>query len=82
MATALQSALAKAAESTKRACATSADVIKAAKPGTKIAVTGSKAAVCSHFISLAAVGGVIAGVAAYYLAKKYWLNKKQDTVKT
>lgn len=82
MATELQTALASAAESTKKACATSADVIKAGKPGARAAVTGSKAAVFSHSVFLAAIGGVIAGIVICHLANKYWLNKKEDTVKS
>jgi len=70
-----QSALAKLAADTKTACATSADVVRSAKPGTKIAVTGAKAAVLTHSIYLAAFGGVVLGVVAYHFASKYWLNK-------
>ena len=75
MATELQSALAKAAASTKRACATSVDVVKAANPSAKVAVTGAKASVFAHSVYLSAFGGVIIGITAYYLANKYWLCK-------
>jgi len=75
MSTELQSALAKVAQSTKTACATSADVVKAAKPGTKIVITGAKTAVLVHSIYLAALGGVIVGATAYHFANKFWLNK-------
>lgn len=80
MATELQSALAKVATSTKAACATSADVIQAAKPGTKIVITGAKTAILVHSIYLAALGGFIVGLAAYHFANKRWSNK-DDTVK-
>lgn len=70
-----QSALAKLAVDTKAACATSADVIKSAKPGTKIVITGAKAAVFTHTVYLAAISGVLVGVVTYYLVNKYWFNK-------
>ena len=70
-----QSALAKLAADTKTACATSADVIKTAKPGTKIVVTGAKAAVFTHTVYLAAISGVVVGVVAYHFVSKYWFNK-------
>ena len=70
-----QSALAKLAADTKTACATSVDVVRSAKPGTKVVVTGAKAAVLTHSIYLAALSGVVVGVVAYHLANKYWFNK-------
>jgi hypothetical protein len=77
MATEASSAFAKLAESTKTACATSADIVKsAAKPGTRAAVTGSKAAVFTHSVFFAALGGIIVGALACYFADKYWLSKK------
>lgn len=82
MATELQAALASAAESTKKVCATSADIVKAAKPGSKAVLTGSKVAVFSHSVFFAAFGGIIVGVAACHLANKYWLNTKEDTDKS
>ena len=75
MAVESQSALAKLATDTKAACATSSDVVKAAKPGTKIVITGAKAAVFTHSLYLAAISGVILGVVAYHLVNKHWLNK-------
>ena len=79
MAVESQSAMAKLAADTKVACATSADVVHAAKPGTKVVVTGAKAAVLSHSIYLAVIGGAVIGVVAYHLVNKFWLNKA-DTV--
>ena len=75
MATELQSALAKAAASTKRACATSADVIRAANPSAKIAATGAKAAIFAHSVYFAAFAGFLLGISAYYFADKLWLCK-------
>jgi len=85
MATEFQAAMAKLAADTKRACATSADVVKAAHAQTaaKAAATGgSKAAVFTHPVLIVAAGGAIVGVVAYHLAHKYWLNKKDDTVES
>ena len=81
MATELQSALAKLATDTKIACATSADVAKAAiaKPAAKTAATGiaynAKAFILAHSVCLATGGGFIAGIAVYHLANKFWFNK-------
>jgi hypothetical protein len=78
MATEYQAAMAKLAESTKQACATSADVVKAAaaKSGSKAATTGGAAATSSHPILLGVIGGVIVGLLAYHLASKYWFKPK------
>ncbi|HFD86655.1 MAG TPA: hypothetical protein ENJ35_03140 [Gammaproteobacteria bacterium] len=70
------SAMAKLAETTKTACATSSDIIRRAKPGTKAMVSGSKIAVLSHTIFLSAIGGIIIGALACHYANKYWSNKK------
>lgn len=70
-----QSALANLAADTKIASATSADVVHLAKPGTKIVITGTKAAIITHSVYLAAIGGAIVGIVAYHLVNKYWLNK-------
>ena len=81
MATELQTALAKLAADTKTACATSADVTKAAlaKPATAATSTGfgygAKAFILAHSVSLAVGGGFIAGIAVYHLAHKFWFNK-------
>lgn len=85
MATELQSALAKLATDTKIACATSADVAKAAiaepaaKTATSSLVCNAKALILAHSVCLAAGGGFIAGIAVYHLANKFWFNKN-DTV--
>ena len=71
-----QSAMAKLAADTKAVCATSADVVKAAKPGTKVVITGAKAAVFSNSVVLAVISGVIIGAFAYHLVNKIWLNNK------
>ena len=45
----------------------------------KVAVAGSKASVLTQSVVQAAVGaGIVIGIAAYHLACKYWLNKKED----
>jgi len=81
MATELQSALAKLAMDTKRACATSADVTKAAlaEPAAKATTTsfvcGTKAYIIAHSVFLATGSGFIAGLAVYHLANKFWFNK-------
>ena len=81
MATELQTALAKLAADTKTACATSADVTKAAlaKPAATVTKTGfaysAKAFILAHSVCLATSGGFIAGIAVYHLANKFWLNK-------
>jgi len=81
MATELQTALAKLAADTKTACATSADVSKAAlaKPAATATTTGfaygTKAFILAHSVCLAAGGGFIAGIAVYHLANKLWFNK-------
>ncbi len=85
MANELQSALAKLAMDTKRACATSASVTKAAlaKPAAKATTTGfaygTKAYIMAHSVFLTAGGGFIAGLAVYHFANKLWFNKG-DTV--
>ena len=73
MATESSAALAKLAESTKAACATSADVVKsaAAHTGTRAAATGAKAAaIATHSLFLAAFAGIIVGTAACYFFTK------------
>jgi len=84
MATESQAAFAKLAADTKTACATSADITKAAKA--KAAAKGTsyhakaisyhaKAAVAANVFYFSIAGGVIIGVVAYHLVNKYWLNK-------
>lgn len=73
-----QSAFAKLAVDTKRVCATSADIAKAAgKPAAKGFAYHAKSAVLVHSFVLTAIGGVIVGIAAYHLVNKYWLNKDE-----
>ncbi len=86
-----QAALAKLAADTKAVCATSADVTKAAlakSTTAKATTTGlgyhAKAAILAHSFYLTAAGGFVVGIAACYLANKYWLNKntaEQTTLK-
>ncbi len=74
-----QSAFANLAADTKRACATSADITKAAaKPAAKGIAYHAKSAVLIHSFFLTAIGGIIVGVTAYHLANKYWLNKDKS----
>ena len=74
-----QSAFAKLAADTKRACATSADVVKAANPtASKGIAYHAKATVLVHSFYLTAASGFIVGVAACYFANKYWLNKNNS----
>ena len=83
MATEASSAIAKLAESTKAACATSADIVKSAtKPGTRAAVTGSKVAVFTHSVFFAALGGIIIGALACHFADKYWSSKKAGSTES
>lgn len=80
MSTQSQSALAKLAADTKTACATSADVVKAANPAASKGIAyHAKTAVLVHSFYLTAITGVIVGVAACYLANKYWLNKDDSS---
>lgn len=73
-----QSAFAKLAADTKRACATSADIAKAAgKPAAKGFAYHAKSAVLVNSFFLTAIGGVIVGAVAYHLANKYLLNKNK-----
>lgn len=114
-------AYARLAADTKRACATSADIVKAAKAkaaakaahaaqatqaaqvaqaeaaqATKVAKVAkvaktskvavspaakgfsfyAKAAFLTHPVYFSAAGGVIAGIVAYHLVNKYWLNER------
>lgn len=83
MSTQSQSALARLAADTKTACATSADVVKAANPtASKGIAYHAKAAVLVHSFYLTAASGFIVGVAACYLANKYWLNKVDSIEQT
>ena len=88
MATESQAAFAKLAADTKTACATSADITKAAKAkaAAKAAAKGTsyhakaisyhaKAAVAAHAFYFSIAGGVVIGIVAYHLVNKYWLNK-------
>ncbi len=76
-------ALARLAADTKTACATSADITKAAaakakaagKPAAKGFCSCAKAAVAAHSFYASVAGGVIIGIVAYHLVNKYWLNK-------
>ena len=78
MATESQAAFARLAADTKRACATSADIAKAAgKPAAKGIAYHAKSAVLMHSFVLTAIGGVIVGIAVYHLANKYLLNKDE-----
>ena len=74
-----QTALAKLAMDTKTVDATSADITKAALGKSSAKVTGlgyhAKVAVLAHSFYLTAAGGFVVGIAACYLANKYWLNK-------
>jgi len=79
-------AYAKLAADTKRACATSEDIAKAAKakaaaagkPAAKGFCSCAKAAVAAHTFYASIAGGVVIGIVTYHLVKKYWLNK-EDT---
>lgn len=74
-----QSAFAKLAADTKTACATSADIVKAAgKPAAKGIAYHAKATVLANSVVLTAVGGILIGIVAYHLANKYWLNKDKS----
>ena len=78
MATESQAAYAKLAADTKRACATSADITKAAgKPAAKGIAFHAKSAVLMHSFVLTAIGGIVVGIVAYHLANKYLFNKDE-----
>jgi len=80
-------AYAKLAADTKTACATSADITKAAaakakaagKPAAKGICYCAKAAVAANTFYFSVAGGVILGVVAYHLVKKVWLNSDDTT---
>ena len=76
-------AYAKLAADTKTACATSADIAKAAaakakaagKPAAKGFCSCAKTAVAAHSFYASIAGGVVIGIVAYHLVNKFWLNK-------
>jgi len=75
-------AYAKLAADTKRACATSDDIVKAAaakakaagKPAAKGFCSCAKAAIAANSFYASIAGGVILGVIGYHIVKKFWLN--------
>jgi len=89
MATEAQAAaLARLAADTKAACATSADITKAANAKaaaqssskgfayhTKHVSLHAKAAVAAHAFYFSIASGIVIGAAAFHLVNKYWLNK-------